>query len=279
MYIGLHRPEPFHDRSAGSLPATAIRYHRIIFFAIIACACSLSYRSMSERNPLNPGRPIVRLQGVTKSYELEGKPLQVLRGITLEVEPGQIVAIIGSSGAGKSTLLHIMGALDRATSGTVQVVGQQLEGMKPGELADFRNRHIGFVFQFHHLLPEFTAAENVAMPLLIRGEPLKTAIQQGERYLEMVGLAERSRHKPAELSGGEQQRVAVARALIPQPDIVLADEPSGNLDSENGDRLHSLLWDISRAERRTFIIVTHNSDLADRADRVLHMRDGVLVDT
>lgn len=233
---------------------------------------------MSERNAFNRQGPIVRLQGVTKSYELEGKPLQVLRGITLDVEPGQIVAIIGSSGAGKSTLLHIMGALDTATSGTVQVVGEQLEGMRPSQLADFRNRHIGFVFQFHHLLPEFTAAENVAMPLLIRGEPLKGAIQRAERYLDLVGLAERSRHKPAELSGGEQQRVAVARALIPQPDIVLADEPSGNLDSENGDRLHSLLWEISRAEQRTFIIVTHNADLAERADRVLHMRDGVLAD-
>lgn len=233
---------------------------------------------MSDRNRPNAGGPIVRLHGVMKSYELEGKPLQVLRGITLDVEPGQIVAIIGSSGAGKSTLLHIMGALDRATSGTVHVAGRQLDTMKSAELADFRNRHIGFVFQFHHLLPEFTAAENVAMPLLIRGEPMRSALRRAGEYIEMVGLAERANHKPAELSGGEQQRVAVARALIPQPDLVLADEPSGNLDSENGDRLHAMLWDISRREQRTFVIVTHNADLADRADRVLHMRDGILVD-
>jgi len=233
---------------------------------------------MNDGNRISLREPIVRLRDVTKSYELEGKPLQVLRGITLDVEPGQIVAIIGSSGAGKSTLLHIMGGLDRATAGTVQVAGRQLEGMRPTDLADFRNRHIGFVFQFHHLLPEFTALENVAMPLLIRGETMRTALRRAAGYIELVGLAERADHKPAELSGGEQQRVAVARALIPQPDIVLADEPSGNLDSENGDRLHSLLWDISRREQRTFIIVTHNADLAGRADRVLHMRDGVFAD-
>ncbi|MBS1913148.1 MAG: ABC transporter ATP-binding protein [Bacteroidetes bacterium] len=220
--------------------------------------------------------PVVRLRDVTKTYEMEGKPLSVLRGITLDVEQGQIVAIIGSSGAGKSTLLHIVGALDAATSGNVMVAGRQLDGMKPTELADFRNRHIGFVFQFHHLLPEFTALENVAMPLLIRGVSMRPALAQASEYLNLVGLLERATHKPAELSGGEQQRVAVARALIPQPDLVLADEPSGNLDSENGERLHDLLWEISRRERRTFIIVTHNADLADRADRVLHMRDGLL---
>ncbi|HVZ40182.1 MAG TPA: ABC transporter ATP-binding protein [Candidatus Kapabacteria bacterium] len=220
--------------------------------------------------------PVVRLRDVTKTYEMEGKPLSVLRGISLDVEQGQIVAVIGSSGAGKSTLLHIVGALDAATSGSVMVAGRQLDGMKPTELADFRNRHIGFVFQFHHLLPEFTALENVAMPLLIRGVSMRPALARAGEYLNLVGLLERATHKPAELSGGEQQRVAVARALIPQPDLVLADEPSGNLDSENGERLHDLLWEISRRERRTFIIVTHNADLADRADRVLHMRDGLL---
>ncbi|MEP7220529.1 MAG: ABC transporter ATP-binding protein, partial [Bacteroidota bacterium] len=150
--------------------------------------------------------------------------------------------------------------------------------MSPSQLADFRNRNIGFIFQFHHLLPEFTAAENVAMPLLIRGVPMREALARSKNYLELVGLADRSTHKPSELSGGEQQRVAVARALIPEPQLVLADEPSGNLDSENGERLHTLLWEISRSEGRTFVIVTHNADLAGRADRVLHMRDGLLMD-
>jgi lipoprotein-releasing system ATP-binding protein len=195
------------------------------------------------------------------------------------VEQGQIVAIIGSSGAGKSTLLHIIGALDTASSGEVRVADQPLHTMRTAELADFRNRHIGFVFQFHHLLPEFTAAENVAMPLLIRGVPMRAALAQAAEHLEMVGLSDRATHKPAELSGGEQQRVAVARALVPKPELVLADEPSGNLDSENGERLHTLLWEISRRENRAFIIVTHNTDLAGRADRVFHMRDGVLMDS
>jgi lipoprotein-releasing system ATP-binding protein len=233
---------------------------------------------MIDDRQANPDAPVVRLRDVTKAYQLEGKPLQVLRGITLDVAAGQIVAITGSSGAGKSTLLHIVGALDKASSGDVEVVGERLGEMKSSELADFRNSNIGFVFQFHHLLPEFTAAENVAMPLLIRGIGMRQALRQADEYLALVGLAERATHKPAELSGGEQQRVAVARALIPQPKLVLADEPSGNLDSENGERLHTLLWEISRRERRTFIIVTHNADLASRADRVLHMRDGVLID-
>jgi lipoprotein-releasing system ATP-binding protein len=222
--------------------------------------------------------PLVRLRNVTKAYQVERKSLPVLRGISLDVDSGQIVAIIGSSGAGKSTLLHIVGALDKATGGEVQVAGKELGRMSPSQLADFRNRNIGFIFQFHHLLPEFTAAENVAMPLLIRGVPMREALARSKKYLELVGLADRSTHKPSELSGGEQQRVAVARALIPEPQLVLADEPSGNLDSENGERLHTLLWEISRSEGRTFVIVTHNADLAGRADRVLHMRDGLLMD-
>jgi lipoprotein-releasing system ATP-binding protein len=222
--------------------------------------------------------PIVRLRDVTKDYELEGKPLRVLRGVSVDVLPGEIVAIVGRSGAGKSTLLHIIGGLDRATSGHVEIAGRSLDGMSPTALADFRNRSVGFVFQFHHLLPEFTALENVAMPLLIRGTPRRAATEEALRYLELVGVADRAEHKPAELSGGEQQRVAVARALVPQPRLILADEPSGNLDSETGERLHTLLWEISRREGQTFIIVTHNDALAERADRVLHMQDGVLVD-
>ncbi len=230
------------------------------------------------QNVQNVSEPIVRLHEVIKDYHLEGKALRVLRGITLDITQGQIVAIVGRSGAGKSTLLHIVGGLDKATSGTVEIVGKRLDQMKPSDLAAFRNRNVGFVFQFHHLLPEFTALENVAMPLLIRGVAMRSALEQAGRYLELVGLQERGSHKPAELSGGEQQRIAVARALIPKPQLVLADEPSGNLDSESGERLHELLWEISRSERRTFIIVTHNASLAERADRVLHMRDGLLVD-
>ncbi len=220
--------------------------------------------------------PIVRLHDVVKDYQIDKRPLRVLKGISLEVEEGEIVAITGSSGAGKSTLLHIIGGLDVATQGDVEVAGVQLNGLAPGALASFRNANIGFVFQFHHLLPEFTAQENIAMPLLIRGAAMKEALNRAAEYLEIVGLSERALHKPNELSGGEQQRVAVARALIPRPRIVLADEPSGNLDSENGERLHKLLWDISRKEGRTFVIVTHNADLASRADRVLSMRDGSL---
>jgi lipoprotein-releasing system ATP-binding protein len=231
----------------------------------------------SDQKP--SGGPIVRLRNVTKDYELEGKSLHVLRGVSLDVEQGQIIAIVGTSGAGKSTLLHITGGLDKATSGDVEIAGLNLSRMKSAELADFRNQNVGFVFQFHHLLPEFTAAENVAMPLLIRGTGMRQALREATGYLEMVGLADRVEHKPAELSGGEQQRVAVARALVPRPLLVLADEPSGNLDSENGDRLHTMLHEISRRDRQTFIVVTHNANLAAYADRILHMRDGLLVDS
>ncbi|MGE3800933.1 MAG: ABC transporter ATP-binding protein [Candidatus Kapaibacterium sp.] len=222
--------------------------------------------------------PVVRLRNVTKEYRLEGKSLPVLRGVSLDVQRGEVIAVVGRSGAGKSTLLHVIGGLDRATGGEVEVVGERLDRMKVPQLAPFRNQHVGFVFQFHHLLPEFTAAENTAMPLLIRGVGLKDALKVARQYLDMVGLADRAEHKPGELSGGEQQRIAVARALIPKPTLVLADEPSGNLDSETGERLHDLLWNLSRAEGRTFVIVTHNRNLAERADRILTIEDGILVE-
>ena len=222
----------------------------------------------------NGTAPIVRLQNVAKEYDLEGNVLPVLQDISMEVAEGEIVAITGLSGAGKSTLLHIVGGLDEATSGIVEVAGMRLDQMKAAELASFRNLNVGFVFQFHHLLPEFTAEENVAMPLLIRGIPLKKALISAREHLDLVGLADRAHHKPSELSGGEQQRVAVARALVPEPRIVLADEPSGNLDSTTGDMLHDILWDLSREKNRSFIVVTHNQSLAERADRVLELRDG-----
>ncbi|MCB0714294.1 MAG: ABC transporter ATP-binding protein [Ignavibacteriae bacterium] len=222
--------------------------------------------------------PVVRLRNVTKEYRLEGKSLPVLRGVSLDVQSGEVIAVVGRSGAGKSTLLHVIGGLDTATAGEVEVVGERLDRMRVPQLAPFRNQHVGFVFQFHHLLPEFTAAENTAMPLLIRGVGLKDALKVARQYLDMVGLADRAEHKPGELSGGEQQRIAVARALIPKPTLVLADEPSGNLDSETGERLHDLLWNLSRAEGRTFVIVTHNRNLAERADRILTIEDGILVE-
>jgi lipoprotein-releasing system ATP-binding protein len=232
---------------------------------------------MSEINHQHAAGPVVRLRDVTKDYIIEGQPLRVLRGVTLDVNAGEIVAIVGRSGAGKSTLLHVVGGLDRVTSGEIEIAGKRLDRMSSAALADFRNHSVGFVFQFHHLLPEFTAIENVAMPLMIRGEKKARALLAAGEYLEMVGVADRAHHKPAELSGGEQQRVAVARALAPRPNLVLADEPSGNLDSETGERLHALLWEISRRDRQTFIIVTHNSSLASRADRELQMQDGLLV--
>lgn len=233
---------------------------------------------MVEQIDQTDSQLVVRLRNVTKEYRLEGKSLPVLRGVSLDVKRGEVIAVIGRSGAGKSTLLHVIGGLDTATGGEVEVVGERLDQMNVPQLAPFRNRHVGFVFQFHHLLPEFTAAENTAMPLLIRGVGLKDALKVAGQYLDMVGLADRANHKPGELSGGEQQRVAVARALIPKPTLVLADEPSGNLDSETGERLHDLLWNLSRAEGRTFVIVTHNRGLAERADRVLTIEDGILVE-
>ena len=223
---------------------------------------------------MSSNTPLVELTDVNKDYHLEGKRLPVLRGVSLQVEPGEILAITGRSGAGKSTLLHVMGGLDDATSGEVKVAGDRLDKMSPAELARFRNRTIGFVFQFHHLLPEFTAEENVAMPLIIRGVRMKQARSEARDLLEQIGLFDRAEHKPAELSGGEQQRVAVARALVSKPQLVLADEPSGNLDAATGDLLHDLLWRLSREEERAFVVVTHNQKLAERADRLLELRDG-----
>lgn len=200
--------------------------------------------------------------------------VEALRGVSLEVAQGEIVAIVGASGAGKSTLLQILGTLMAADSGRVEIAGKDCTTMGEKELAAFRNRHIGFVFQFHHLLPEFTALENVAMPALIGGAERKDAFSRAAELLDMVGLSERTTHKPVELSGGEQQRVAIARALINRPSVVLADEPTGNLDTASRDQIHSLLLDIRREFNQTIVMVTHDMSLADSVDRKIVMSDG-----
>jgi lipoprotein-releasing system ATP-binding protein len=226
-----------------------------------------------------PGEAILQTEGVTKTFvtgESKTAKLIVLRGISLNVEAGEIIAIVGASGAGKSTLLHILGTLDRPTSGTVKYGGVDVFRLPEVERAHFRNHSIGFVFQFHHLLPEFSALENVAMPALIAGNPLGRVRSRALQLLEEVGLGARADERPTKLSGGEQQRVAVARALMNSPRVVLADEPSGNLDSENANILHDLLWDFSTKQGQTFVVVTHNESLAKRASRVIRMADGMV---
>lgn len=203
--------------------------------------------------------------------------LPVLKGVDMDIQQGEIVSIVGSSGAGKSTLLHILGTLDKPDKGEVRIKGQVLNQLSPRALARFRNQHIGFVFQFHHLLPEFDALENVCIPGWIAGKPKKETEKRARELLEMLGLQNRTNNKPAQLSGGEQQRVAVARALINQPDIIMADEPTGNLDSKNARDLHELFMDLRQQFRQTFLIVTHNEELARMSDRVVHMKDGLMV--
>ncbi len=203
-------------------------------------------------------------------------PLPVLDGIDLDIQKGEMLAIVGASGVGKSTLLHILGALDRPSSGKVFYGDLDVFGLDNGPLARFRNERVGFVFQFHHLLPEFSALENVMMPALIRRTDRPEAARAAERILNDVGLGARLHHRPGELSGGEQQRVAVARALVLNPDVVLADEPTGNLDLHTGEAVHDLLLSINKQQGITFVIVTHNDKLAVRADRVLRMADGRL---
>jgi len=206
----------------------------------------------------------------------DGQPLEVLQGVDLEVARGEFTAIVGASGAGKSTLLHLLGALDRPTSGDVWLDGSRYADLGPAGLAELRNRKVGFVFQFHHLLREFSALENVMMPLLIGGTALRQARSRAEELLSQVGLAGRMTHRPSELSGGEQQRCAVARALVHDPGVVLADEPSGNLDHANSERLHELFFRLAREYETAVVVVTHNRQLAARADRILLLEDGRL---
>ncbi len=214
-----------------------------------------------------------------KAHQITRKfgQLEVLKGVDIAVQTGEIVSIIGSSGAGKSTLLHILGTLDRPDQGEIWLNGQRTDQLRGNELADFRNAHMGFVFQFHHLLPEFSAVENVCIPGWIAGKSKKEVEAKAMELLELLGLSSRASHKPQELSGGEQQRVAVARALINQPDIVFADEPTGNLDSQNARELHELFLTLRNNFRQTFLIVTHNQELAGMSDRVLRMKDGLIL--
>ena len=218
--------------------------------------------------------PILDVADVHKSFRMGRHVLRVLKGVDLEVGEGQILAIVGASGVGKSTLLHILGALDRPDAGSVRLDSEEVFGMDDDSLAKFRSRTVGFVFQFHHLLPEFTALENVMMPGLIAGQPVERSRERAGALLREVNLVDREEHKPGELSGGEQQRLAVARALLNDPRIVLADEPSGNLDRASGEELHALIWELRRTRGQTFVIVTHNEKLAEAADRVVKLEDG-----
>ncbi|HXC05961.1 MAG TPA: ABC transporter ATP-binding protein [Bacteroidia bacterium] len=216
---------------------------------------------------------MIKAQGIHKTY---GK-LEVLKGVDIHISKAEIVSIVGASGAGKSTLLHILGTLDRADSGQVSIGDTLLSSLNEKKMAHFRNTHIGFVFQFHHLLPEFTALENICIPAFIGGKGKAESERKAMELLDMMGLSERASHKPSELSGGEQQRVAVARALINDPAVIMADEPSGNLDSNSARDLHMLFFSLRERLKQTFVIVTHNENLANMADRKLVMKDGLIV--
>ena len=216
---------------------------------------------------------MITAKQIKKSY---GK-LQVLKGVDLSVQRGEVVSIVGKSGAGKSTLLHILGTLDNADSGQILIAGEEVSKLDAKRLADFRSKNLGFIFQFHHLLPEFTALENVCIPAYINRTPDSVAKKRALELLDYLGLSARTTHKPAQLSGGEQQRVAVARALMNQPAVIFADEPTGNLDSASSQELHQLIFNLRKDFQQTFIIVTHNEELAKMSDRRLEMKDGLLM--
>ena len=216
---------------------------------------------------------MIKAENIKKSYAEN----EILKGVDLHIKKGELVSIIGSSGAGKTTLLQIIGTLDQPSSGKLTINGKSIEGMKDKQLSNFRNKDIGFVFQFHHLLPEFSAIENVIIPGLIQGGKRKDLLEKAGNLLSLLNVANRAEHKPSEMSGGEQQRVAVARALINDPAIILADEPSGNLDSENANELHQLFIKLKKELNQTFVIVTHNRALAELSDRTIEIKDGKIV--
>lgn len=229
--------------------------------------------------PTDRDHPVLECRNVSRRFNEGASTLEVLRGVNLRVQPAERVAIIGASGSGKTTLLQIMGGLDDPNEGEVRVDGKPMHGADEATKGDLRNRYIGFVYQFHHLLPEFTAEENVAMPLLIRRESKPVALEQARKLLGRVGLGERLTHKPGELSGGERQRAAVARALITQPRLVLADEPTGNLDSGNGEHVLKLMLELNQELKTSLVIVTHDHSIAARMDRILVLEDGALRDS
>jgi lipoprotein-releasing system ATP-binding protein len=221
---------------------------------------------------------ILEVKNIHKQYRTGiSNQLNVLKGVSLSFNSGEIISVVGQSGAGKSTLVHILGLLDRPSSGEISFEGKDVTDLSDEQISKIRNLNIGFVFQFHHLLPEFTALENVMMPAMIAGKNGNSEIEKAKKLLNEVGLEEREYHRPNELSGGEQQRVAVARALMNSPKIIFADEPSGNLDAENAEKLHDLLFNLRTKYKQTFVIVTHNKDLANRSDRIITLSNGLIV--